>query len=131
AGAWEAGAEMFGQAATPRGSGSNLNPKWGLPFNLGFGGTGGDFGSLLTSPLAGDFNIFRNHNKWRFGLGLSFGSFNMKEPYQDEEEWGFQQTYLFATRMFRDEGTVRPYVQVRGGLARLHPRSSLFDFSPP
>src|SRR5262245_15271367 len=46
-------AEMFGQAATTRGSGSNLNPKWGLTFNLGFGGTGGDFGSLLTSPIAG------------------------------------------------------------------------------
>src|SRR5262249_20269278 len=60
-----------------------------------------------------------------------FSSFKMKEPYQDEPEWGFQQTYLFATRMFRQEGAIRPYIQVRGGLARLHPRSALFDFQPP
>jgi hypothetical protein len=36
---------------------------------LGFGGASGDWGNLLTKPVAGDFNIFRNHEKWRFGLG--------------------------------------------------------------
>jgi hypothetical protein len=107
------------------------DPSWGLTFGLGFGGADGDFGDLLQKPVAGDFNIFRNHGKWRFGLGLSFTSFTMKEPYEDEDEWGFQQTYLFATRMLKTEGTVRPYIQVRAGAARLHPRSELFAFSPP
>src|SRR5262245_60708678 len=117
--------------AAPASTGGALRPRWGLNTSLGFGGTGGDFGTLLQDPIAGDFNFFGNHGKWRFGLGLSFSSFKMKEPYQDEPEWGFQQTYLFATRMFRKEGQVRPYLQVRGGLARLHPRSALFDFQPP
>jgi hypothetical protein len=112
-------------------TGGGLRPRWGLSMNLGFGGSGGDFGDLLQDPIAGDFNLFRNHEKWRFGLGLSFSSFKMKEPFQDEPEWGFQQTYLFATRTFRNESQVRPYIQVRGGLARLHPRSELFKFSPP
>jgi hypothetical protein len=37
-------------------------------------------------------------------------------------EWGYQRTYLFATRLFRDpEDRLRPYLQVRAGLTRLHP----------
>ena len=106
-------------------------PKWGLTTALGVGGSGGEFSDLLKTPISGDFNIFRNTAAWRYGLGISFSSFTMKEPYQAEKEWGFQQTYLFATRMFGHEGGVRPYLQLRGGLARLHPRSELFDFSPP
>jgi hypothetical protein len=106
-------------------------PSWGLTGAFGFGGTGGDFGGLLEKPVAGDINLFRNRGKWRFGVGLSFTSFTMKEPYEDELEWGFQQTYLFATRMLRREGALRPYIQARAGLARLHPRSELFAFSPP
>src|SRR5262245_31573867 len=65
-------------------------PSWGLSSGLGFGSAGGDFGDLLTEPVTGDFNIFRNHGAWRFGVGLSFSSFNMTEPFQDEKEWGFQ-----------------------------------------
>jgi hypothetical protein len=63
-------------------------------------------------------------------VGMSFGSFKMKPPYEHELEWGFLQTYLSATRMLRTEGSVRPYLQVRGGLARLHPRSEIFNFTP-
>jgi Domain of unknown function (DUF3943) len=119
---------VVAQAATPS---TERRPSWGLNFSLGFGGDGGDFGELLDSPVDGDFSIFRNHGKWRFGFGLSFTSFKMVEPFQDEPEWGFQQTYFYATRMFGREGSVRPYVQVRAGLARLHPRSELFAFEPP
>jgi hypothetical protein len=118
-------------AATASAAATEREPAWGLTGALGFGSAGGDFGGLLTKPVAGDLNLFRNHGAWRFGVGLSFSSFKMKEPYQDEDEWGFQQTYLFATRMLRREGAVRPYVQLRAGLARLHPRSELFAFSPP
>jgi hypothetical protein len=126
--------EPVGSAA-PEGSSATSTsariPRWGLTTALGFGGAGGDFGDLLQSPVAGDFNLFRNHGAWRFGLGLSFTSFTMPEPYEDEKEWGFQQTYLFATRMLRQEGSVRPYLQLRAGAARLHPRSELFAFEPP
>src|SRR5262245_7256027 len=104
----------------PAPMGVTRRPSWGFNTALGFGGTGGDFGDLLKKPVAGDFGIFRDHGKWRFGLGLSFTSFKMKEPFQDEPEWGFQQTYLSATRMFRQEGTFLPYLQLRGGFARLH-----------
>ena len=108
-------------------------PRWGITAALGTGGSGGDLGETLVRPVIGDFNIFRGSGsgKWRYGFGVSFSSFVMEEPYDEELEWGFQQTYVFATRMLRSEGAVRPYVQLRGGFARLHPRSELFAFEPP
>lgn len=125
-----AGSEGSVQEAAPSTTPAR-EPSWGLTTTLGTGGAGGDFGELFTKPVGGDLNIFRNHGAWRFGVGISFTSFNMKEPFQDEDEWGLQQTYLFATRTFRREASVSPYLQVRGGFARLHPRSELFKFEPP
>jgi opacity protein-like surface antigen len=108
------------------------HPRWGISAALSTGTAGGAFGDLFREPIGGDFNLFRNGKRWRYGFGLSFGSFDMKDPYTEEPEWGFQQTYLFATRMFGDQGRrVRPYLQGRVGLARLHPRSELFAFQPP
>jgi hypothetical protein len=103
---------------------------WGFTWGLGTGGTGGDFGNLFREPISAELDVFRQSGPWRFGLGVSYGSFGMKAPYEDEQEWGFLQTYLFATRMLRSEGAVRPYVQLRGGFARLHPRSLLFAPTP-
>ena len=103
---------------------------WGFTSALGQGGTGGDFGKTLTEPISGEFNFFRHSGAWRYGMGVAYESFKMKEPYQDEPEWGSIDTYLFATRMLRTQGAVRPYIQVRGGLARLHPRSFLFEVQP-
>ena len=103
---------------------------WGLAVGLGTGSLSGDFSPPLRKPVIGDLQLFRTAGKWRFGLGVSFSSFVMEAPYDNELEWGFQQTYLSATRMFRTEGSLRPYLQVRGGLARLHPRSELFKMDP-
>jgi len=60
-------------------------PRWGLSTSLGFGGAGGDFSELLQHPQTADFNIFRNSRAWRYGVGISFGSFAMKAPHQDEK----------------------------------------------
>jgi hypothetical protein len=103
---------------------------WGFRGDLGVGGAGGDFGDLLTRPVSWDYEFFRQKGHWRVGAGVSFGSFKMKEPHQDELEWGLMQTYLFGTRMLRSEGAVRPYVQARAGIARLRPRSELFTMDP-
>ena len=105
--------------------------RWGFNTNLGAGGAWGEFSSLLQRPISAEFSLFRTQGPWRFGLGINFGSFNMRKPYVDGLEFGLQQDYLSATRMLRTEGSFRPYLQVRGGLARLHPRSHLFDARPP
>jgi hypothetical protein len=117
-------------AAPPMPAASSRPPRWGLNWNLGWGGARGDMSSLLEKPMSGELNIFGQHGPWRFGVGLNFASMTMKSPYQNENEWGFQQTYLSAERFFRTEGTFRPYLQVRGGLARLHPRSQIFNVDP-
>ena len=96
---------------------------WGFNGTFGTGGAGGDFGTLFRNPVSWEYNFFHQKGPWRFGIGYSFESFKMKDPYQEELEWGYQQLYLSGTRMFNMKGTVRPFVQVRGGLARLRPRS--------
>ena len=103
---------------------------WGFSGTFGYGGAGGDFGNLFRNPLGWDYEFFRQKGAWRVGAGVSYGGFKMKDPYQDELEWGFIQTYLFGTRVFNMNGAVRPYIQVRGGLARLRPRSDLFKMDP-
>jgi hypothetical protein len=127
-------------SATPPTAAAKMSPPsteepaqegWGFTSALGEGGTGGDFGQTLDKPITGEFNIFRQSGAWRFGAGVAYGSYKMKKPYQDEPEWGSIDTYLFATRMLRTHGFLRPYIQVRGGLARLHPRSFLFEVEPP
>ena len=104
--------------------------RWGVSVNVAAHSAKGDLSSLLDTPISGDMNLFRTQGPWRLGLGVSFGSFGMRGAYDNGLEWGFQQTYLSATRMLRTEGRLRPYLQVRGGLARLHPRSHLFDENP-
>ena len=104
--------------------------RWGVSVNVGAHTAKGDLSSLLDTPISGDMNLFRTQGPWRLGLGVSFGSFGMRGAYDNGLEWGFQQTYLSATRMLRTQGRFRPYLQVRGGLARLHPRSHLFDENP-
>ena len=84
----------------------------------------------MEKPIDGEFNFFRHTGAWRFGAGVSYGSFAMKEPYQDEQEWGQLQIYGFGTRVFRMRSAVRPYIQLRAGTQRLHPRSELFATLP-
>ncbi len=117
-------------AEEPAAAGAERPASWGFSANVGVGSLGGDFSTLLRKPVTGDMNIFRTHGPWRLGLGLSLGSLTMKPPYDQEHEWGLQRSYLFATRMLRTEGTFRPYLQARLGLARLHPRSLLFNLDP-
>jgi len=125
----DAHAEGFGPEPSP--PEPTIAPsRWGLNTGLGWGHVGGDLGDGLRMPVSGEIGLFRATGPWRFGLGLNFTSFKMETPYEKELEWGYQRTYLSATRMLRTEGRFRPYLQVRGGLARLHARSDLFDLDP-
>jgi hypothetical protein len=103
---------------------------WGLNGTFGTGGTGGGFSSTLRKPVSWDYNFFREYGSWRVGIGYSFASFGMKTPHENELEWGWQQGYLFGTRMFNNQARVRPYIQVRAGITRLRPRSDLFKMNP-
>jgi hypothetical protein len=104
---------------------------WGFNVAYGTGGMAGNFGKLLRFPMAGEFGFFRARGNWRYGLGVNFSSYKMEQPWDQELEWGYQRTYLQATRVFRRGATLEPYLQLRAGLARLHPRSELFPVEPP
>jgi hypothetical protein len=123
---------LCGLALVPRAGaeGSPAPAPWGFNGTFGAGGAGGDFGTLFKTPVSWEYNFFHQRGAWRIGLGYSFESFKMKDPYEDELEWGYQQLYLSGTRMFNMKGAVRPFIQVRGGLARLRPRSELFKMDP-
>ena len=105
--------------------------EWVISSTLGAGGACGQYGDFLEKPVNFDLNISKGTGAWRFGGGIQFGSMDMKPPYDDQKEWARFDTYLFASRIFNHRGTVRPYLQARIGLARIHPRSALFWFDEP
>jgi hypothetical protein len=111
-------------------SSSPDSARWGFYFNLGAGANGGGFHPTLEKPVSGEFGIVRSRDPWRYGLGMSFSSFKMPPPYDDEPEWGFQEVFLTGARVFRPGSRLRPYLQARLGAARLHPRSELFAMNP-
>jgi hypothetical protein len=116
------GAHGFGADDEPLPEG-----KWGVRAGLTFGEAGGGYGSFLEKPIAAELDLFRQRGSWRWGFGLSsFGSLDMKAPYEDEQEWALHQFYFSGARVFRADKRVRPYLEIRAGLARVHPRSELF-----
>jgi hypothetical protein len=110
--------------------GASEQARWGFFFNLGIGDQGGDFADHLEKATTGEFGILKQQGDWRYGFSLSFGSWGMVPPYDNELEWGFQRMDLLAGKVFNRESSWRPYVQGRFGVVRLHPRSHLFDMDP-
>jgi hypothetical protein len=106
---------------------------WSLSATFGTGGVGGGYGEFLEDTLDFDVNISKSlgGGPWRLGAGLQFGSMALKPPYQDQEEWAQLEPYIFATRMFRTGQRVRPYLQARANIVRMHPRGEIFNFAPP
>src|SRR5204863_6488336 len=111
-------------------AGGSADKRWGLSLNLGTGTITGDLNPPLQDPVAGEFGIFQMRGPWRFGAAINFASFLMEPPYQHEQEWGYMRGALYAGRVFNHSGRLRPYLQARVGVSRLHPRSSLFDMDP-
>ena len=110
-------------ATTPPGA-------WVLHGSLGAGGMSGGYGDFLEKPVTFDLNLSKGRGNWRFGGGLMFGSPKMKPPYEDQKEWSRLEIHAFARRVFNPQGGVRPYLQARLGVERIHPRSEVFYSIP-
>jgi hypothetical protein len=106
---------------------------WHLFGGLGYGGAGGGYGEFLEEPIQFELRIAKQSasGAWRFGAGLQFGSMDMKPPYEDQQEWAHLETFATLTRVFQPQARVRPYLQGRVGIVRIHPRSQLFWFEEP
>ncbi|HEU4366132.1 MAG TPA: DUF3943 domain-containing protein [Candidatus Krumholzibacteria bacterium] len=103
---------------------------WGISWLIRGGDAGGDYGEFLQKAVAWDLDLYKQKGNWRFGAGLTFGSLGMKSPYEHEPEWAHFETYGLATRVFRNDESVRPYLQGRLAIVRMHPRSELFLKKP-
>ena len=110
-------------AQTPR--------RWLLGAATGSGLVVGEYGDVLRRPVSFELSLAKEQRAWRFGGALEFGSLVMRPPYGDQEDWSRMGVYGIATRVFRQDMRVRPYLQGRLGLSRVHPRSViLHDISP-
>jgi uncharacterized protein DUF3943 len=118
--------------------------SWLLSGAFGFGAADGKYGDVLQKPVQWEVRIAKQSKSgaWRFGLGLQFGSMDPADdpniPPETEalwlapdKEWARLETSLSVTRVFRPQATVRPYLQARVGIERIHPRSELFSTKPP
>jgi hypothetical protein len=141
------------QAAAPAASGApgttsatyaEPSRAWHVYAGFGFGAADGKYGDVLQKPLQLDLRIAKQSasGKWRFGVGLQFGSMDpADDPNIDPEkvdawlapdkEWARLETSFHATRVFNPGGKFRPYLQGRVGIERIHPRSELFYIQPP
>ena len=102
----------------------------GRGWKIRAGDAGGDYGDFLQKGTAWDLDIFRQKSEWRYGVGLMFGSLGWRSPYEHEQEWAHFETYGYASRVFRNDESVRPYLQGRLAIVRMHPRSELFLKAP-
>ena len=117
---------------------------WHLYGGLGFGAADGKYGDVLQKPLQLDLRIARQNasGKWRFGMGLQFGSMDPADDpnippetealwLKPDKEWARLETSFTVTRVFNPRGSFRPYLMGRVGIERIHPRSELFYEQPP
>jgi hypothetical protein len=141
------------QAATPVGTSAPSlasatyappSTAWHLYGGLGFGAADGKYGDVLQKPIQLDLRVARQNasGKWRFGMGLQFGSMDPADdpniPPETEalwlapdKEWARLETSFNVTRVFNPQGSFRPYLMGRLGIERIHPRSELFYIQPP
>ena len=118
---------------------SESKDRWHLYGGLGYGDIGGGYGDFLKEPLQFELRISKAtaSGAWRFGGGLQFGSNDMADSFfppalrGDHNEWAHFETFGSVTRYFNPGGRIKPYLQGRIGIVRVHPRSPVFNNKPP
>ena len=106
------------------------NRDWGISALIRAGGAGGEYGDIMEKGAAWDFDLHKQKGNWRYGIGLMFDSMRMKPPYEQQPEWVHFETFGYASRIFRRQERLRPYLQGRFAIVRMHPRSDLFLKEP-
>jgi hypothetical protein len=117
---------------------------WHLLGAFGFGAADGKYGDVLQKPLQWEVRLAKQSasGRWRFGLGLQFGSMDPAEDpnippetaelwLAPDKEWARLETSFSVRRVFSPQSDFRPYLEGRLGIERIHPRSELFYNKPP
>ena len=110
-------------AAASRGLG------YGFTGTLGYGRALGAAHGFLDDTWSTDFGLFLEKGRFRGGMGVEFHRFRTIEPVPFEEVSAVP-FYLYGTFSPWTEARVRPYLQARIGLSRLHNQPTLDRAGP-
>jgi hypothetical protein len=120
----------FGTSAFAEEDPPGSHRNWGISWNIRAGSAGGEYGDFMEKGTAWDLDIYKQKGNWRYGVGIMFSSMRMTPPNDNQPEWAHFETFGYASRVFRNQETLRPYLQGRFAIARMHPRSELFLKEP-
>jgi hypothetical protein len=96
---------------------------------MGHGRATGAASDFLDDTWSADFNLFLEKGRFRGGIGYEFHRFRTVEPVPFEEV-SAAPFYLYGTFSPWPTGRVRPYLQARLGLTRLHEQVTLDRAAP-
>jgi hypothetical protein len=103
--------------------------RYGFTSTIGYGKAKGGASDFLDDAWSSDFSLFLEKGRFRGGIGLEFYRFQTLEPVPFEEVSAVP-FYFYGTFSPWPKGRVRPYVQGRIGMTRLHDQVTL-DRSAP
>ena len=102
---------------------------YGFTGTLGYGRATGPASDFLDDTWSTDFNVFLEKGRFRGGIGIEFHRFRTLEPVPFEEVSAVP-FYLYGAFSPWPQGRVRPYLQARLGVARLHDQLTLDRAAP-
>ncbi len=103
--------------------------RYGFTGAIGYGRALGTASDFLDDTWSSDFNLFLEKGRFRGGIGLEFHRFRTVEPVPFEEVSAVP-FYLYGAFSPWPKARVRPYVQARLGLTRLHDQLTLDRAAP-
>jgi hypothetical protein len=102
---------------------------YGFTSTLGYGRASGPASDFLNDAWSENFNLFLEKGRFRGGIGIEFHRFRTLEPVAFDEVSAVP-FYLHGTFSPWPRGRVRPYLQARLGLGRLHDQVTLDRAAP-
>ena len=103
--------------------------RFGFTGAIGYGRATGPASDFLDDTWSADFNLFLEKGRFRGGIGAEFHRFTTVAPVPFAEVSAVP-FYLYGTFSPWPESRVRPYLQGRFGLTRLHDQVTLDRAGP-
>ena len=103
--------------------------RYGFTGAIGYGRATGAASDFLDDTWSTDFNVFLEKGRFRGGIGIEFHRFETVEPVLFPEVSAVP-FYLYGTFSPWPQARVRPYLQGRLGLTRLHAQETLDRAGP-
>jgi hypothetical protein len=103
--------------------------RYGFTGTMGYGRAVGGASDFLADTWSTDFNLFLEKGRFRGGIGIEFHRFATSEPVPFEEVSSVP-FYFYGAFSPWPDGKVRPYLQTRLGLTRLHEQVTLDRAAP-